>query len=179
MCWDYVFLGELKCRRTVDFDIGMLITFAEIFRWHFCNRTCRKISKKTWMPLSYAELASNYRVGLRWHVCCRCSISKPRPILDSSSKTTPACILHFSKNLKMSSFDHFWCFWRFWFHNRLLSDISSFSDFVCYVRNTRLCLQVFILFEELFVCTSFRLYLAVWSISIDTIFEQKYSSWAS
>ena len=30
------------------------------------------------------------------------------------------------QNLKMSSFGHVWCFWRFWFQNRLLSDYIDF-----------------------------------------------------
>ena len=33
------------------------------------------------------ELPSDCRLGLRQHFCWRCPISKPRPVLDFSSKT--------------------------------------------------------------------------------------------
>ena len=38
-------------------------------------------------------------MGLREHFCCRCSISKPRPVLDSSSKTKwGVCFKFFEKS---------------------------------------------------------------------------------
>ena len=33
-----------------------------------------------------AGLAKDCRVGLRWHLCCCCPISKPRPFLGFSQK---------------------------------------------------------------------------------------------
>ena len=44
-----------------------------------------------------AGLAMDCRVGLRWHFCCGCPISKPRPVLDFSSKNHRS---FFSKNIK-------------------------------------------------------------------------------
>ena len=37
---------------------------------------------------STAGLVIDCRVGLHWHFCCGCPNSKPRPVLDFSSKKT-------------------------------------------------------------------------------------------
>ena len=49
-----------------------------------------------------AGLVMNCRVGLRWHFCCGCPISKPRLILDFSSKKSGVVFL--SESRKMSSY---------------------------------------------------------------------------
>ena len=40
------------------------------------------------MNLSTAGLAKDCRLGVHHHFCCQYQISNPRPMLDSSSKTT-------------------------------------------------------------------------------------------
>ena len=45
-----------------------------------------------------AELAKDCRVGLRWHVCCGCPISKLRPVLGFSSKNHGSFFKFFEKS---------------------------------------------------------------------------------
>ena len=45
--------------------------------------------------ISTAELAVNYNLGPHHNFCCRGLISNPRPVLDSSAKTTRGMILDF------------------------------------------------------------------------------------
>ena len=65
-----------------------------------------------WMHLT-ARLAMDCRVGLRWHFCCGCPISKPRPDLGFSSKKSGVIFLFFWKvkkwvrTAKNSVFDDF------------------------------------------------------------------------
>ena len=69
--------------------------------------------RQTFSSAVTAGLAMDCRVGLRWHFRCGCPISKPRPVLDFSSKNRGSFFLIFSKSRKMSSCGQKWCFWRF------------------------------------------------------------------
>ena len=74
-----------------------------------------------------AGLASDCRLGLRWHFHCRSPISKPRPVLDYSPKTTRGMYFRFYP--KKSQNELVWPFLVFlaiWFQNRLLSDYVEF-----------------------------------------------------
>ena len=71
-------------------------------------------------------LASDCRLVLRWHFHLTVWFQNEDQFWIPHRKLHRMCILDFSKHLKMSSFGHFWCFWRFWFHNQLLSDYIKF-----------------------------------------------------
>ena len=45
-------------------------------------------------------LAMDCRVSLRWHFCCGCQISKPRPILDFPSKNQGSFFQFFLRKVK-------------------------------------------------------------------------------
>ena len=46
-----------------------------------------------------AGLTKDCRVSLRWHVCCRCLISKLRPVLESSAQTTRGMYFEFFRKI--------------------------------------------------------------------------------
>ena len=45
-----------------------------------------------------AGLASDCRMGLRWYFCCRCPISKLKPVMDSSAQITQDMYFGFFKS---------------------------------------------------------------------------------
>ena len=122
---------------------------------------------------STAGLAMDWRVGLRWHFCCSCPNSKPRPVFDFSSKN-------------QGSFFNFFKKWK----NELvrpkmmflaiLARIWSFSDNSDTLANSRLTnIELVCAYEskefskKLFVRTSCRLYLVFQSRSIKINFQEK------
>ena len=59
-----------------------------------------------------AGLAKDCRVGLRWHFRCGCPISKPRPVLDFSSKKSGVVFFRFSEKSKNELVRPKMMFWR-------------------------------------------------------------------
>ena len=109
---------------------------------------------------------------LRWHFRCICLISKPRPVLDVSSKNQGSFFNNFfekSKNELVQTKTMFWA---------ILAKIWSFS-------NIATSLKIFVI-NWLIVLSSYRLYFSI-SIDLDrhefwrarSVFEQKHSSWTS
>ena len=133
--------------------------------------------RQIYVTVCTAGLAKDCRVGLRWHFCCGCPISKPRPVLDSSSKTTQAMCFRFSKNQKMSSFGKKWCFGDFASRidllreYRVLAITSNTNVKLNCASNTNVklnCVYEFKgFFQKSFVWTGFCLYLVFQSIPIN------------
>ena len=75
--------------------------------------------------------------------CCRCLISKPRPVLDSSSKNTPSMYFRFFRKIsKWACFGSYGDFGNFGSRIDCCLIISSFSDYTHYGRKTSPCLWV-------------------------------------
>ena len=70
---------------------------------------CRKNSRSGRGNYSWNGLCLQSGPTIRWHACCRCPISKPRPVFDPHRKLHGSfCI--FVKNLKTSLFGKLLCF---------------------------------------------------------------------
>ena len=71
-----------------------------------------------------ARLAMDCRVGIHWHFRCGCPNSKPRPVLDFSSKKS-GFVFFFSESQKKSSYGQNRCFLAISAKVRLFSNNSD------------------------------------------------------
>ena len=79
-----------------------------------------------------AGLAMDCRVSLRWHLCCGCSNSKPRPVLDFSSKKSGVIFFNFfekSKNVLLRPKTMFSAIFAKNAKNIVFGRTSSFFEF--------------------------------------------------
>ena len=96
-CFNIIMIKSLRNSSTNEnIWIGKVVSFPK--------------SQLTWVLT--AGLATNWRVGPRWHFRCGSPISKPRPVLDFSSKNQGSFFYVFESQ-KMSSYGQKWCFGDF------------------------------------------------------------------
>ena len=133
----------------------------------------RSVEEYSWIGYRLQTL------GLDWHFHSSCLISKPRPVLDSSPKTTRGMHFRFFQKISNELVWPFWAFLAILVPKSIVVQLyQSFSEFAYYVCKTSLCLRVFCFcrgFTRLYYVCSFRLYVVFQLISAGMVFEQRHN----
>ena len=110
------------------------------------------------------------RLGLHWHFRCGCPISKPRPVLDFSSKKSGVVFYLFEKSKNELARPKM-------VFLAILAKIRLFSNNSDTIAKSRLTSEIPVcafefsnFLQKSFVCTSYSLY---FSLSIDTNFDER------